>query len=127
MCGVVLNASNSKEFGEELVKRGVHFVIYCCWTTIMLNNNKAGIDFSRAFYNHLGASLDDSEDFQGGFDKAVEFLEETMWRLEDPVNPYQEELHYRRDRAGIPHLAAAADVTNSSDDGGMNMDDLKMW
>ena len=121
MC-VVLNACNSEEIGKELVKRGVPFVIY--WSTLL--NNKAGIDFSRAFYTHLGASLDDSEDFQGGFDKAVKFLEETKWKLEDPVNPYQEELHYRRGFAGIPHLDGAgmllSAAADASDDG-MTMDE----
>ncbi len=80
-------------------------------------NNEAAIEFSKAFYNHLGASMDDSVDFQGGFDAAVEFLEESQWKLEDPVNPYTEEgveIQYRRDRAGIPCISSGANILSAA-------------
>ena len=97
------------------------------WSTLL--NNEAVIEFSKAFYNHLGASMDDSEDFQGGFDAAVEFLEESQWKLEDPVNPYTEVgtvTQYRRDRAGIPYIRGAKIISAADVADGMIIDDPNM-
>ena len=73
--------------------------------------------------------MDDSEDFQGGFDAAVEFLEESQWKLEDPVNPYTEVgtvTQYRRDRAGIPYIRGAKIISAADVADGMIIDDPNM-
>ncbi len=94
---VVLNACNSRNIAEELVsKLNVPFVV--SWSTKV--DNRAATDFSKAFYNYLGAKKNDPEDFEGGFQAATKFLRKSKWWLEDPEGQ-------NTNRAGIPHLDGA--------------------